>query len=423
MAHRRGERIGPLFGAVSPEWISLPRARTHGPAWTYHHGVSIRRGLSAQVDAHVDVLVAGVLGVLYVAEVLFSGELTRDRGAGVAVAIFFASSFLARRTLPIVPLLAVVAVVEINHTVLHGVAEGGSFMLGLIIALYSGTRYARGWMLPACAMVSVAIVPLAALDPQQPPTVGDWIFFTTFIGFPTIAGRIFHHRHATDERIARENEALAAERDRRAVEAVAEERARIARELHDVVAHAISVIVLQARGGRRVLARTPEEASTAFDTIERTGEQALDEMRRLLAMLRYDEEHDLSPQPGLHALDDLAGSMTRMGLPVEVQREGTPIELAAGVDLSAYRIVQEALTNALKHAGPARARVRVSYTTGALELEVVDDGPGTGTGGGSGHGLVGIRERAELYGGHVEAGCCPTGGYAVRAWLPIGATP
>jgi signal transduction histidine kinase len=380
--------------------------------------VSIRAG----VAAHLDALVAGLLGVLYVSEVLFSGELTQDRGAGVAVAIFFASSFLARRTIPLVPLLAAVAVIEINHTVLHGVAEGGSFMLGLVIALYSGTRYSRGWMLPACVVVSVAIIPLAAFDPDQPPTVGDWIFFTTFIGFPTVAGRIFHRRHETDERLARENAALAAERDRRAAEAVAEERARIARELHDVVAHAISVIVLQARGGRRVLATSPTEAATAFDTIEHTGEQALEEMRRLLAMLRYDEEHGLSPQPGLHALDDLAGSMTRMGLPVEVVREGTPVELSAGVDLSAYRIVQEALTNALKHAGPARARVRVRYAADHLDLEVVDDGPGTGLGGGSGHGLLGIRERAELYGGHVESGRCPDGGYAVRARLPIGVT-
>jgi signal transduction histidine kinase len=145
-------------------------------------------------------------------------------------------------------------------------------------------------------------------------------------------------------------------------------------------------------------------------------------MRRLLAMLRYHEEPGLAPQPGLHSLDDLAGSMTRMGLPVEVVREGAPVELATGIDLSAYRIVQEALTNALKHAGPARATVRLRYTPDHLDLEVVDDGPGTGTGGGSGHGLVGIRERAELYGGHVEAGRCPDGGYAVRARLPLTAT-
>ena len=380
--------------------------------------MSIRAGLSS----HVDVLVAGLLGMLYVTEVLFSGELTHDQGAGAAIAVFFASSFLARRTLPLVTLLAACAVIEINHTVLHGIAEGGSFMLGLIIALYSGTRYARGWMLPTCVVVSLAIIPLAAFDPKQPPAVGDWIFFATFIGFPIMAGRIFHHRHATDQRLARENAALAAEQDLRAAEAVAEERARIARELHDVVAHAISVIVLQARGGRRVLATSPQDATTAFDTIEHTGEQALEEMRRLLAMLRYDEDHGVSPQPGLHALDELAGAMTRMGLPVEVVREGAPVELAAGVDLSAYRIVQEALTNALKHAGPARARVRIGYAADHLELEVVDDGPGTGNGGGSGHGLVGIRERAELYGGRVEAGRCPAGGFAVRAVLPIGAT-
>jgi signal transduction histidine kinase len=379
--------------------------------------VSIR----AAVATPTDLLVATGLGVLYSAELLFSGELTHDRGAGVAVAVFFASTFLARRTIPLLPLLAAVAVIEINHTVLHGVAEGGAFMLGLIIALYSGTRYARGWMLAACVVISIAIIPLAAFDPEQPPTLGDWIFFTTFIGFPIAAGRIFARRHATDERLARENAELAAERDRRAAEAVAEERARIARELHDVVAHAISVIVLQARGGRRVLVTDPDAATSAFDTIEHTGERALDEMRRLLAMLRYDDEQALTPQPGLRALDELAGSISRMGLPVEVVREGTPVELPAGVDLSAYRIVQEALTNALKHAGPARARVRISFIPDQLQLEVVDDGPGTGTGGGSGHGLVGIRERAELFGGHVEAGRRPEGGYAVRASLPIGA--
>ena len=375
-----------------------------------------------RLAAHLDAWIAGALGVLYVGEILFSGELTHDQGAAVAVAIFFASSFLARRTFPLVPLLAAVAVIEINHTVLHGVAEGGSFMLGLIIALYSGTRYARGWMLPACVVVSVAIIPLAALDPDQPPTLGDWIFFTTFVGFPTAAGRIFFRRNAIDERLAQEHLALAAERDRRTAEAVAAERARIARELHDVVAHAISVIVLQARGGRKVLAISPGEAIAAFDTIEHSGEQALEEMRRLLAMLRYDEGLGLAPQQGLDALDDLADSMTRMGLPVEVVREGHPVTLAAGLDLSAYRIVQEALTNALKHAGPARAQVRVSYEADHLGLEVIDDGPGTGTGGGSGHGLVGIRERAELYGGQVEAGRCPEGGYAVRARFPLGAT-
>src|SRR6185437_7696511 len=150
-------------------------------------------------------------------------------------------------------------------------------------------------------------------------------------------------RNQTDDRLNRENLALAADRDRRAAVAVAEERARIARELHDVVAHAISVIVLQARGGRRVLTASPAEATAAFDTIERSGEQALEEMRRLLAMLRYDEGIGRSPQPGLGALDDLAESMTRMGLPVEVVREGPEVTLAAGVDLSAYRIVQEAL--------------------------------------------------------------------------------
>ncbi|HXV95342.1 MAG TPA: histidine kinase, partial [Gaiellaceae bacterium] len=251
-------------------------------------------------------------------------------------------------------------------------------------------------------------------------TLGAYVFFLLVVGGPWLAGRAIRYRRLSERRL--EDRAVAADREREkmARAAVAEERARIARELHDVVAHAISVIVLQARGGRRSLASEPDEAREAFDSIETTGEQALTEMRRLLGMLRRgDEELALAPQPSLQSLAALASQVSEAGLPVEVTIEGDQRELPPGVDLSAFRIVQEALTNALKHAGPATAHVFVRYGEDELELEILDTGPGAEAGDGVGHGLVGMRERAALYGGEVVTGRHTAGGFAVRVRLPL----
>jgi signal transduction histidine kinase len=211
------------------------------------------------------------------------------------------------------------------------------------------------------------------------------------------------------------------ERELRAREAVADERARIARELHDVVAHDVSVMVVQAQGADRILEGAQPEVRAALAAIETTGREAIDEMRRLLGILRRtDEELTLAPQPSLTELDALVAGVREAGLAVELEVVGDPIALAPGVDLSAYRIVQEALTNALKHAGPARARVIVRYSDDAVELEVSDDGPGGVDAPGTGHGLVGMRERVALYGGDLEAGSRREGGWALRARLPLG---
>jgi signal transduction histidine kinase len=210
------------------------------------------------------------------------------------------------------------------------------------------------------------------------------------------------------------------ERDLVAREAVVEERARIARELHDVIAHHVSMIVLQAGAERRVLDGPSASTREVLETIEQTGRSALTEMRRLLGMLRGDANEPLTPQPGLSDLPTLIGQLRDAGLPVELQVEGEPGELPVGIELSAYRIVQEALTNALKHAGDASATVHVRYGLDSLELEIIDDGAGTSTPvGGGGHGLVGMRERVALYGGRLEAGRRPSGGFAVSVLLPI----
>ncbi len=210
------------------------------------------------------------------------------------------------------------------------------------------------------------------------------------------------------------------ERDVAAREAVVEERARIARELHDVIAHHVSMIVLQAGAERRVLGDANASTREVLETVEQSGRSALTETRRLLGMLRGDASEPLTPQPGLGDVPMLVGQLRDAGLPVELSIDGERRELPVGIELSAYRIVQEALTNALKHAGDARATVHVRYGSDSLELEIVDDGRGGGKGtSGGGHGLVGMRERVALYGGRFDASRRPSGGFAIRVVLPI----
>ena len=204
--------------------------------------------------------------------------------------------------------------------------------------------------------------------------------------------------------------------------AVAAERQAIARELHDVVAHALSVIAVQAGTGRVVIDSDTATARSALSSIEQESRAALDEMRRLLAVLRSGEDDPgpLEPAPGLDDIDALVASTVGSGVPVEVTVEGEPGRMPAGADLAAYRIVQEALTNVRKHAGASRVDVRITWCAAGVELEVVDDGRGAGVRSGAGHGLVGMRERAALYGGWVEAGDRPGGGYRVAAHIPVG---
>jgi signal transduction histidine kinase len=211
---------------------------------------------------------------------------------------------------------------------------------------------------------------------------------------------------------------------RQAEQAVAAERARIARELHDIVAHHLSVVVLQAAGARA----SGQASEGTLEKIERSGRQALTEMRRLLGMLREpDEEPELTPQPGLGGLTALAESVRAAGVPVRLVVDGDGAALPAAVDVSAYRIVQEALTNVLKHAGCAHAEVSIGYVEDAVTIEVSDDGPGAREAGlvwaeptQGGRGLTGMRERVALFGGELRAGPRPDGGFTVRARLPVG---
>jgi signal transduction histidine kinase len=237
-------------------------------------------------------------------------------------------------------------------------------------------------------------------------------FFGVLLGTRTEQARELRVRVEAAER----ERAFAAER------ATAEERARIARELHDVVAHSVSVMVVQASGVRRLLKDEQHRERDALMSVEQIGRQALTEMRRMLGVMRTGEEPTavaLTPQPGLQHLDRLIAQVEEAGLPVDLRIEGERPELSPGVDLSAYRIVQEGLTNALKHSKGAHAEVVIRYIDSSVQLEISDDGPGGANGDGKGHGLVGMRERVALYGGTLEAGPREGGGFVLRARLPV----
>jgi signal transduction histidine kinase len=251
-------------------------------------------------------------------------------------------------------------------------------------------------------------------------SAGELVFIPLVFGICWLAG--FALRTRAEEAEAAEVRAAQAEREREssARVAVAEERARIARELHDVVAHAVSVMVLHVGAVRHKLPDTLADDADALQGVEETGRTALAEMRRLLGAMRRDEDSlELGPQPSLDSLDSLAAGVESAGLPVRLHIEGEQFRLPRAIDLSAYRIVQEGLTNALKHAHAGHADVTVRYRADELQIEVRDDGPGTASSDGHGHGLVGIRERVKIYGGEMSAGTAPEGGFVLSARLPL----
>jgi signal transduction histidine kinase len=213
---------------------------------------------------------------------------------------------------------------------------------------------------------------------------------------------------------------LELEREARARLAVEAERSRIAREMHDVLSHSVSTMTLQAGAGERLAASDPERAAETFRAIHRSGGQALDELRRMLGLLRVDRE--LGPQPGVDDLDELMDGARAAGLEASLHAEALPPELPPGLELTIYRIVQEAVTNALKHAGATTLRVALAAAEGAVLVTVEDDGSGEGdlSEAGGAYGLVGMRERVAVYGGDLDAGPRPAGGFAVRARLPVG---
>jgi signal transduction histidine kinase len=257
---------------------------------------------------------------------------------------------------------------------------------------------------------------------EQGGAFGELFGGLSIVVAPAFVGLVVRHTRDQARRLRELTWHLERERERSALAAVAEERTRIAREMHDVVAHGLSVVAIQADAAEAALARDPERAREPLRTIRSATAEALGEMRRLLGVLRAEgEPAELVPQPGLAQLPALLERARAAGVPAELEVVGTPRALPGGLDLSAYRIVQEALTNVGRHAPGAPAQVRLVWDPAALHVEVRDPGSGkpAAAPNGSGHGLVGLRERARLHGGSFAAGPAPGGGFAVTAVLPV----
>ena len=327
---------------------------------------------------------------------------------------------LFRRRYPLAALLLILAASAVQY------ANGGNAFqpfFAFILAFYAVAAHSElrravlGGVIGAILVLGADVGKLL-----EGESVGEVVPAWFFIAGVWVFGRWMRNRGFQTRQLADRAARLEIEREEKARAAVAEERARIARELHDVVAHSVSVMVVQAQAAQRLTGdeQAPLRQQT-LRSIETTGRQALVEMRRLLGVLRHTEaDLSLAPQPGLDDLEDLIRQVRGAELPVELRVEGEAAPLPPGVDLSAYRIVQEALTNTLKHAGPAKARVTIRYRNDEVELEITDDGAGMGNGGGSGQGLIGMRERVAVYGGVFESGE-HDGGYRVRARLPLDA--
>ena len=366
------------------------------------------------------------LGDLFIAGLTVATQLEIWTNENIAhkpwlalVALIGTLPLLLRRRFPLAaPLLPAPVFAFTSFFLAKELHEPAAFVVSTALSSFALGRWnerrralaaiAASW---ACVLVFLVNYGLGA---------GEATFVTMITLGPWLAGQSLRNREAQ----ARELRAIAGELkqegERRARAARAEERLRIARELHDVIAHSIGVMTIQAGAARTLLDTDPAHAVEPLRRVVETGKQTRAEMRRLVGALRPEaDEWDLGSRPSLASLGALVEQYRGAGLPVEVDISGTPQHLGAGLDLAAYRIVQEALTNSLKYAGPATARVLVRFTPETLDLEIADDGEGSGAASGGGHGLVGMRERVTMYGGDLQAGPNPGRGFAVHARIPL----
>jgi signal transduction histidine kinase len=367
-----------------------------------------------------------VLAMLEVAlELAFGREHNKDAPTGslwllIPLSIAALAPLLARRRFPFAAPAAVYL-----YCAAVSFYDGNlvTFPFGIFLAVLT-SAFLMGMLPDRSQSVSGLAIGVGAAaivvhnDPNQ--GWGDFFFISLLFTIVWLAGNALGAKLTQYRQVEERAERLEREREERARAAVAEERARIARELHDVVGHSVSVMTVQASGVRRLLRPEQEREREALLIVEQTGREALAEMRRLVDVLRRPEESPaLAPQPSLQHLDKLVDQVRESGLNVELKVEGDVAKLPASVDLAAYRLVQEGLTNTLKHAKAHRAEVLVRYGNGEVEVVVADDGNGTGGGDGGGHGLVGLRERIAVAGGELDAGPRTGGGFQVRARLPM----
>jgi signal transduction histidine kinase len=361
------------------------------------------------------------------AALLFAGmavDLTTGHRKGsvvleLVVAAVMAVALLWRRKHALVTATVVMAGAAVLLGVLTAPSRAVSVVFVVLVAAYSSGAHLD----LRRSLVGFVLItgPIAAVTVIKTPN--DIFFPVVFFGIvPWTVGRLIRNQTALARELAEKADREQIEREEEEARATAAERARVARELHDVLAHNLSVMVIQASAARRVVQQDPAAAGQAAEVISATGREALSELRYVFGPVRK-QDGDALGAPGLANINQLASRAHRAGVPVEIRVEGKPIQLSPGADLAAYRVVQEALTNTLKHARGARATVIVRYEPGDVVVEVLDTGVGGVNGApaeSGGHGLAGMRERVVLYGGKLDAGRRPQGGFAVRAQLPVG---
>ena len=345
------------------------------------------------------------------------------RGANAAFLVVVCLPLLVRRRQPVVALAGVFLV----QAVWVGAYYHGShqppfepFAAGVVACFAVGFHADRRGLRAGLVVFVLLVVASAIVLATGGSTVGNALPVVIWWAAAIGIGRGLRERQALVELLRERSARLERDRERDIADAALEERARIARELHDVIAHSVSLIVVQAGAERRLLDSDQQRTADTLETIESSGREALGELRRLLGVLRAHGRERLAPQPGLDALPDLLEEGRRGGHQIRFEVEGDPTRLPAGLDLTAYRIVQESLTNARKHAPGAAVDITLRWRPAELEIEVADDGPGPPSNpNGVGHGLIGMRERASLYGGSIRTEPADAGGFRVHARLPI----
>jgi signal transduction histidine kinase len=357
---------------------------------------------------------------------LREGVVPGRRGIAAAGLALMTLPLAFRRRWPLAVACVSMTALAAESLAAGGAPEGGAVLLPVLLVLYTLGVYEP---LPRALLgAAVALVAVVIQSVQDPKLVGigdlvlvDVFFFGLIGGSVWLAGRYVRRRRGLESTLFDRTRMLELDRERQAA-VLAAERGQIARELHDVIAHTVSVRGIQAAAAAEVLDKDPRQARAPLESIQETARDAVEELRRLLTVLRDGRrDAELAPQPNLASLEELVERTREAGIPVELSIEGERVALSPGTELAAYRIVQEALTNIRKHAGKSRARVTVRYRSACIDLVVEDDGACTNgaAGGGPGHGLIGMRERAALYGGRLEAGPRSAGGFAVHASLPL----
>jgi signal transduction histidine kinase len=363
----------------------------------------------------LDVVLAAALGTFAVLDALRTTDFPPPHGASAALVAVSAAFLAVRRARPLTSLTGSLGGLAVIYLAL-GHYEAGASVLIALVAAYSAGAHGRNLAFTVAVVYAFGVTTglREHASDALPDMAWSWIVLSLALGAGLTARRVRGQSRVAQRRV----EQLKLEQRTLAEAAARQERQRIARELHDIISHGLGVVVLQAGAAEQVLDQSPDKTREALQLIRATGQEAITELGTLVALIRDEQPPGLDPQPTLHEVERLVATTRSAGLAVTVQTEGQPRDLPPSVEVNAYRVIQEGLTNALKHAPGATVRVILRYHPGGLDVEVRDNGAGTVAGPGTRRGLIGLRERAAVFGGQFEAGRDPEGGWKLHASFP-----